>query len=249
MEQVRSGNNALTRDHALLREMLESASALFTERGERLQREIYEHTRVVRDSFHRLDIDNRGHTEAIQRMERRLDSIANGQLDPRRVAMGASPLGQGLRATLTLSSEAMLRCRPNCDCRCHTPKFINFWSSCFLGRLLGGYSSPPWCLSWLRSCTEQTCRRNTEPGRCQLHYIFPGWFLTYIARLNITSQFVFIPLYIRITTSATRQEPAAIFDAIKARNVSLTKRLLLNGDASIYDVSSYGWGLLHVSTG
>lgn len=200
------------------------------------------------DSLRQLDGDRRDRIDAIQRMERRLDNIMNGQSDPGRMAISTSPPGQSLRATLTLSPEAMLRCHPGCDCRCHAPRFINFWSSCFLGRLLGGYSSPPWCLSWLRPCTEQTCRRNIEPGRCQLHYIFPGWFLTYIARLNITSQFVFVPLYIRITTSAMRQEPAAIFDAVKARNVSLTKRLLLNGDASIYDVSSYGWGLLHVST-
>ncbi|KAK7398739.1 hypothetical protein QQX98_011883 [Neonectria punicea] len=77
-----------------------------------------------------------------------------------------------------------------------------------------------------------------DPGKVQLHYIFPEWFLKYIARLRVTAHVTLVPLYVCITTPAVRQEPAAIFDAIKARNITATQRLLLSGDASIYDVSS-----------
>ena len=79
-----------------------------------------------------------------------------------------------------------------------------------------------------------------------MHYVFPGWFARYVACVHSAVWLTGIPLYVRITTTAARQEPAAIFDAVKARNMELTMSLLLDGAVSIYDASSYGWGLLHV---
>ncbi|KPM41113.1 hypothetical protein AK830_g5413 [Neonectria ditissima] len=244
VNQVSASNDALMRGQAALQAESTALCRTMREIRQDISPELVECLQHVSESVQQL-VDRNGHDDpGSKRMGNHLQENVRTRIE----AEQAVTPEHVMRATLTITCETKLVCYPNCLCRCHLPSFVHLYTSRYLGRLLAGYSSLPGCLSWLRPCNEQSCRRNADPRRFQLHYVFPGWFLNYVARLHVTAQLAFLPLYVCLTTSVTRQEPAAIFDAIKAKNVHLTKKLLLDGDASICDVSSYGWGHMHYAS-
>ena len=138
----------------------------------------------------------------------------------------------------TVSSKP---CGPFCSCVCH--KIKQFRSPGLFDRLLGsffiGYNALPLVT---KPCNSSQCGRGNV-SRNVVSYMFPRWFLNCIVMLQMrppTPEPV-----IRILT--IRRNNSEIFKALRNRDISRIRGMIMDGNASVRDVNEEGESLLTVS--
>ena len=132
-----------------------------------------------------------------------------------------------------------------CFCSCHSRTRLRSPSLLhpILGSLTMGYDSLPFLE---RSCDNKACRNHSAKS-FTASYAFPEWFLRRIITVRATSEVKRGPeLLLRVWR--VRRPDAMIFFAIEDGNLDLIKRLFMQGEVSVLDVSWDGFSLLTVSS-
>ena len=119
-------------------------------------------------------------------------------------------------------------CGPDCNCSCH--KQARFKSPGFLdavfGSLFVGYSASPWPS---QGCSNVRCRGRSA----RIQYVFPRWFVHRV-------------LAITVACRQPKGPEVVLRDCVMRGFDAEVKRLLANGEASVFDVTPDNFTLLHV---
>lgn len=132
-------------------------------------------------------------------------------------------------------------CGVNCNCKCHTS--LRFRSPGVLDSIFGslflGYEASPWSS---QRCQNARCRRSSTT----VHYTFPRWFVTRIVAITMSYNQAGTGPELLLRVLQIRPNDARIFACAQHGHLEEAKRLLVDGEASIFDVNSYSCTALHV---
>lgn len=154
----------------------------------------------------------------------------------------------GPTRALTRRSRSPLMCHDECECRCHykaivrSPKYL----SQYLGNLIVGCSSLPWCFSGFVECNEQSCRRSRFSST-DIKYFMPVWLSNNIATWSININFRPIPVNVSLNSRHMIPYDSPILVCTQEGDIDGMRRLLKSGEASLNDIDPYGLGLIYVS--
>ncbi|ETN42405.1 uncharacterized protein HMPREF1541_01559 [Cyphellophora europaea CBS 101466] len=147
------------------------------------------------------------------------------------------------KASESSGSTGIDRCSSTCSCICHRPYSISTPAvlGVLLGRLSVTSSSRP--LAPL-PCSERKCLRNTTVST-RLTYRLPTWLLPIALHTTLTSTALNTTL--NLNTLRVLPDSAPIFSILSRGDLPALRDHFAQGRASIHDVSTTNWTLLHTA--
>ncbi|KIV97874.1 hypothetical protein PV10_01575 [Exophiala mesophila] len=134
-------------------------------------------------------------------------------------------------------------CRSLCSCICHRPYLLS--TPAMLSRIFGRLSidMPGNGLPMIR-CTERQCQRRRDISG-NMTYQLPGWMLDRMVRISVKK--TALNTHINLNTMRILPDSAEIFSVVSRGDLNRLRNMFATQQASIYDISSGGWTLVHTS--
>ncbi|RVX76086.1 hypothetical protein B0A52_00443 [Exophiala mesophila] len=134
-------------------------------------------------------------------------------------------------------------CRSLCSCICHRPYLLS--TPTMFSRIFGRLSidMPGNGLPMVR-CTERQCQRRRDISG-NMTYQLPGWMLDRMVRISVKK--TALNTHINLNTMRILPDSAEIFSVVSRGDLNRLRDMFATQQASIYDISSAGWTLVHTS--
>lgn len=143
--------------------------------------------------------------------------------------------------TRTHSSRTI--CKPSCSCVCHRPYQLTTPAllKSLVGRLAISYTG-----STILSlpCTERKCRRQGQTS-ASLTYRLPQWLLPLALHTTLSS--TALNTHLNLNTLRILPDSAEVFSVLSRGDLSKLRDLFISNQASIHDMSTTNWTLLHTA--
>lgn len=134
-------------------------------------------------------------------------------------------------------------CAPSCSCVCHrsyqlaTPALFKS----IVGRGTIAYTGAS---SFLLPCTERKCQRGGQTS-ASMTYRLPQWLLPLALHATLSS--TALNTHINLNTLRILPDSAGVFSVLSRGDLPKLRKLFTSNRASIYDVSTSNWTLLHTA--